>query len=203
MGSSFFFLLGPGKCFTRVKAEIANSDCRTGGRPIDTNKGEHSRGNMPFGRLGASDEMPVLRCLNLLPFLPEACFRKSNRTAFSLVELLVVIAVIAVIAAISIPNVSNITAAAQSASKLRNAETVSLIYNSYLACHQASVGTSVAPYGTKESAVAAIIAPGGLSVTNAKLGTTNTFRVPVTSTNDIAMDQLTMSYDQLVFVNPS
>jgi len=124
-----------------------------------------------------------------------------SKKAFSLVELLVVIAVIAVIAAIAIPSVSNITQSAQSASELRNTQVVVSVYNSYLAYYQASSSSQTYPFSTKEDAVAALIAHGGLAVTNDRLGTTNSFRVPILSTDDLSMEQLIMSQGQLLLTN--
>jgi len=124
-----------------------------------------------------------------------------GKAAFSLVELLVVIAVIAVVAAISIPNIQNISQSAQKASKLHNAQNVVSIYNSYVAYHQSVSNSTAYPFSTKEGAIAALIASNGLSVTNTRLGVTNTFRVPVLSTNDIAMDQITMANGQLQMTN--
>jgi len=123
-----------------------------------------------------------------------------SKSAFSLVELLVVIAVIAVIAAIAIPNMANITQSADKAAKLRNAQNVVSVYNSYLAYYQATADSQDFPFSTKEDAVAALIAPGGLIVTNNRLGATNSFHIPVT-TNDIGMGNLVMSNGQLLMMN--
>lgn len=131
-----------------------------------------------------------------------AFFQKPMaKSAFSLVELLVVIAVIAVIAAIAIPNMANITQSADRAAKLRNSQNVVSVYNSYLAYYQATADSQAYPFSTKEDAVEAVIAPGGLIVTNNRLGTTNSFRVPVSSTNEIGMDNLAMSNGQLLMIN--
>lgn len=124
-----------------------------------------------------------------------------SKSAFSLVELLVVIAVIAVVAAIAIPNMANITQSADKASKLRNAQNVVSVYTSYLAYYQATADSQDYPFSTKEDAVAALIAPGGLMVTNNRLGITNSFRVPVPSTNEISMGNLIMSNGQLLLIN--
>ncbi len=124
-----------------------------------------------------------------------------SKSAFSLVELLVVIAVIAVIAAIAIPNIANITQSADKAAKLRNAQNVVSVYNSYLAYYQATADSRDFPFSTKEDAVAALIASGGLIVTNNRLGTTNSFRVPVPTTNEIGMENLVMSNGQLLMIN--
>jgi type IV pilus assembly protein PilA len=56
-----------------------------------------------------------------------------NKSAFSLVELLVVIAVIAIIAAIAIPNIANITGGAQEAADQRNAQNLASTYNAAIA----------------------------------------------------------------------
>ncbi len=132
---------------------------------------------------------------------PDLCQSPMTKSAFSLVELLVVIAVIAVVAAISIPNIQNISQSAKNASKLHNAQNVVSIYNSYVASHQSASSSQTYPFSTKEDAIVALIASNGLSVTNTRLRVTNTFRVPVLSTNDIAMDQITMDNGQLLMTN--
>lgn len=124
-----------------------------------------------------------------------------SKSAFSLVELLVVIAVIAVVAAIAIPNIAYITQSAENASRLRNALNVVSVYNSYLAYYQAASRSQAYPFSTKEDAVAALISEGGLIVTNQRLGTTNSFRVSVPSTNEIAMDKLNMVNGQVLMTN--
>lgn len=130
---------------------------------------------------------------------PSRSFQSRSKSAFSLVELLVVIAVIAVIAAIAITNISNVTQAASEASKLRNAQNIVSVYNSYLAYYHAATSSTTNPYSTKEEAVAALIA--GLTVTNSRLDTTNSFRVSVPSTNQIGMEKLTMADGQLLMTN--
>ncbi|GAB4180796.1 MAG: hypothetical protein Fur0032_21790 [Terrimicrobiaceae bacterium] len=122
-----------------------------------------------------------------------------NLKAFSLVELLVVVAVIAVIAAIAIPNIVNITQSAKRASLVQNAQRVALTYNAYSTL-LASAGFPPNPsHTTVDTAVSAIIGGNGLSVVNTRLGVTNFFRVPISSTSEIAMDKLSFANGQLQF----
>jgi len=81
-----------------------------------------------------------------------------TRSAFSLVELLVVVAVIGVLAAIGIPTILNITSAAQTAKDQRNARMISS-----LATSARGAGFSV-PWGSKSNAISMLGA--GISVTN-------------------------------------
>jgi type II secretory pathway pseudopilin PulG len=115
-----------------------------------------------------------------------------------LIELLVTIAVIAIIAAIAVPNILNITASADRATKVRNAQLVASTYNSYLTFLRSTTPDAL-PYADAETAVAAIITSTGLSVTNSRLSTTNFFRAPVSSTNEIAMEKIAMEDGLLVY----
>jgi len=109
------------------------------------------------------------------------------KSAFSLVELLVVIAVIAVIAAIAIPNIANITQSADQATKVRNAQNVASTWNNYVEAYYASA--SAYP---SETTVAGIITSlnAGVTVTNTRLSTTNTFRLPGITSANVATNKL-------------
>ena len=124
---------------------------------------------------------------------------KPGARAFSLVELLIVIAVISIIAAIAIPNIVNITQSSKRATLVQNAQRVALTYNAYLTLLSSAGQTPDSSHSTTEGAVAAIISPSGLHVTNTRLGVTNIFRVPINSTSDIAMDKLSMVNGELLF----
>ena len=120
----------------------------------------------------------------------------SVQSAFSLVELLVVIAVIAVIAAIAIPNIANITQSADQATKLRNAQSLAMTYNNYAEAYYAVNNA----YPTTADVAAAVALMGnGTSVTNNRLGVTNSFRLPGITTDNTATNKLTLTGSQLVF----
>jgi type IV pilus assembly protein PilA len=124
--------------------------------------------------------------------------RLSVQSAFSLVELLVVIAVIAVIAAIAIPNIANITQSADAATKLRNAQSLVLTYNTYAEAYYAMTNAYPAT-PTFASAITDMAA--GKQVVNARLGVTNSFRLPGISTNNVATN-IAVTNNQLVFIAP-
>lgn len=117
---------------------------------------------------------------------------------FSLVELLVVIAVIAMIAAVAVPNISEISHSAREATRLQNTQNVSTVYNSYISMYQANFPGAPLPYTDRDSAVLALIGTNELLVTNTRLETTNSFRLGVPSTNELAMDKLEMINGQLL-----
>lgn len=108
------------------------------------------------------------------------------------------VAVIAIIAAVALPNILGLTESAKRASLIQNAHMVSSTYNAYTKMRGAT-GQPMPLYSTKEEAVGAVISATGLSVTNTRLGVTNVFRVPIPSTDQIAMDVLTFENGELIF----
>lgn len=124
--------------------------------------------------------------------------KASLTRGFSLVELLVVIAIVALIAAIAVPNISEVTRSAGEATRLQNAQNVCTVYNAYVSMYQASEPGAPLPYSDRDSAVLAIIGTNELLVTNTRLGTTNSFRLGVPTTNDLAMEKLEMVNGQLL-----
>lgn len=125
---------------------------------------------------------------------------KPSTSGFSLVELLVVIAVIAIIAAIAIPNISNITQSADQATKIRNAQQLVATVESALAF---SLGNPDAPSTVAATNLAVLIPlmAEGITIPNTRLGVTNTFRVPGITTNNVAMEKITIANGQIAF-NP-
>jgi len=125
----------------------------------------------------------------------------SVQSAFSLVELLVVIAVIAVIAAIAIPNIANITGSADAATKLRNAQQLVSTYNNYAEAYYAA--TTNYPYTTPTvaDALSKIGESASASVTNTRLGVTNTFSLPGLTAANVATNKITNVGSQLSY-NP-
>ncbi|GAB4180799.1 MAG: hypothetical protein Fur0032_21800 [Terrimicrobiaceae bacterium] len=123
---------------------------------------------------------------------------KTLQSGFSLVELLVVIAVIAIIAAIAIPNIANITQSADQATKVRNAQNLASTYNNYAEAYYAQNNSYPADPVNVTTALSTMAA--GATVTNTRLGVTNTFRLPGITTNNTDTSLLSGdSGGQLVF----
>jgi type IV pilus assembly protein PilA len=118
-----------------------------------------------------------------------------NKSAFSLVELLVVIAVIAIIAAIAIPNIANITGGAQDSANRRNAQNLASVASAARAAGYTNT------HGTPTAWVNALAE--GVSVSNSFGQLVGDFKIDGISGQALTncLDYLSVTNDNLVY-NP-
>ena len=86
--------------------------------------------------------------------------KKTAKSGFSLVEMLVVIAVIGVIAAIAIPNIGSINDSAKAATAQRNAQAIASVLNA-----AAAAGANLSAEGVTDPATALSKAQTGITIT--------------------------------------
>ena len=114
---------------------------------------------------------------------------KSIKSAFSLVEMLVVIAVIGIIAAIAVPNIGRINDSAKEATARRNAQNIASVFASAQAAGLNFAATSTTPANIAQAVVT------GAKVTEKGPFENTWFGVPGLTTADQTAALKFLSYD--------